>query len=167
MAYGVHLQTRLLDRKFSSLPDEARGTVDWLSIEMCWHALPSQINFYVTGQKMWTPKRPLAEIMLDYCRAVYGPPNAEAIRQAFETVEAGQRDTRVYGVYIPHGDKLPVVRGTPAFRARAEGALAGLSTVELPADRRPNFPVMGSPAEDLAWLREQLESHLKEAQGAP
>jgi hypothetical protein len=162
MNFGAHLQSRVLDKYFSSLPADAAGTVDWLSIEMCFHALPSQINLYVAGQKMWTPQRALGEILLDYCRSVYGPQNAKAVRLAYETVEAGQKDVKIYGVFIPESDRFPVVRGTPQFRVQAEEALAAIQTVVLSPDWQPNFPVVGSPAEDIKWLREQLETHLKE-----
>jgi hypothetical protein len=161
MVYGIYLQLRALDKYFTSLPDDAAGTVDWLSIEMCYHGLPSQINYFVAGQKMWTPKRPIDEIVLDYCRSVYGLPNAEAMRLAFQTVDAGQKDTKIYGVYIPHSDKLPVVRNTPEFRAQAKAALAAINSVRLAPDRLPNFPVVASPAEDIKWLHAQLEALTK------
>jgi hypothetical protein len=107
----------------------------------------------------------LREIVLDYCRSVYGPPNAEAMCLAFETVDAGQKDTKIYGVYIPHSEKSPVVRDIPEFRAKAEAALTALNTVKLAPDWRPNFPVMGALADDVKWLREQLQAHVKQQPG--
>ena len=53
MIYGSYLYSRSIDKYFSGLPAKAGEQVDWLSIEMCFHGLPSKLNLYVTGQN-WT-----------------------------------------------------------------------------------------------------------------
>ncbi|MFA5858908.1 MAG: hypothetical protein WC955_07560, partial [Elusimicrobiota bacterium] len=63
MTYGSHLYAKTLDKYFAELPELANELVDWISLEQCFHALPSQINLYIVGRKMWEPKAPLAEIM--------------------------------------------------------------------------------------------------------
>ena len=156
MIYGSHLYPRTLDHYFSQLPPRAGEVVDWISLEMCFHTLPSEINLYVTGQKMWDPKRPLTEILLDYCGAVYGEAHAEIMRQAFETVEAGQKEVR-YGMVA--NDQYPVVLGTPAFKAKVDKVLAAMERVKLPAGWQPNFPVVGTPQDDIDSLRASLRSY--------
>lgn len=165
MVYGSHLQGRVLDKYFSALPREASELVDWLSIELCFHALPSEINLYIAGRKMWEPARPLSEIMLDYCRSVYGPVNASAMHLAYKVAEEGQVDVKTYGFFIPHSDRFPDVRGTPAFRKRLEQALAAIERIKLPDDWRANFPTVAQPGEDVQSLRDTLTKLWKESGG--
>jgi HEAT repeat protein len=160
MTFGSHLVGRHMDEKYyGKLPEAASRETEWLCTELTHHRLPSEIDLYLSAQKMWNPKRPMAGIMLDYCRAVYGPANAAAMRLVYETVEAGQ------GPYIHQGEyNYPKVLGTPEFTAKAKQALAALDGVKLPAGWRPNFAPMATPAEHIASLRKSLEAHI---QGKP
>jgi hypothetical protein len=169
-----HFRTQQLDRYFSSPlgnheapPDwrfwfgtsrEMSRDVDWLSLELCWHALPSEISLYVGGQKMWDPKRPVREITLDWCRAVFGPPNAETMREVYETVEVGRAPDQPAKLYKHRKDLLPEVVRTPEFGRRAEAALAALRAVRLPQGWKPNFPVMGTPQGHLDMLASELRA---------
>ena len=161
MNFASHLEGRILEKYFSALPEQAAEDVDWLSLELCFHAMPSEINLFIAGQKMWTPKRPLKAIALDYCRSVYGPRNAEAMQLVYETVEEGQKDYKYYGMFIPTSDKLPPALGTPEFKARAEKALGALKGVQIPEGWKPNFPVVGDPQEDIESLRRSLEAFVQ------
>jgi hypothetical protein len=169
-----HFRTQQLDRYFSSPlgnheapPDwrfwlgtsrEMSAALDWMSLDLCFHGLPSEINLYVGGQKMWEPKRPLREITLDWCRAVFGPPNAEVMREVYETVEVGRSPDQPAKLYKHRKDLLPEIVKTPEFGRRAEAALAALRAVRLPQGWKPNFPVMGTPQGHLDMLASELRA---------
>jgi hypothetical protein len=148
-----HIYVKTLDKYFSELPTRAGELVDWISLELCFHGLPSEINLFVTGRKMWEPKTPTRDLVLEYCSAVYGPANAEAMRRAYETVEEGQKEVR-YGMVAK--DKYPVVLGTAEFKAKVDAVLAALETVKLPPAWRPNFAMVGTPQDDIDSLRASL-----------
>jgi len=155
MVYASHIYTRTLDRYYSALPPEAGQQTEWLSIAKCFHGLPSDINLYVGGQKMWTPKRSLKEIVRDYCSALYGPENAAVMQRAYETVEEGQYDHR-YGMVKK--DRYPTVHGTPAYTARAKAVLVELEKVKLPAGWKPNFTTTVPPNDYLESLKTSLRT---------
>jgi lysophospholipase L1-like esterase len=155
MTYGSHLYSKTLDQYFSSLPPEASQQVDWLSLELCFHGLPSQINLYIVGRKMWDPKANLHDIMRDYCAAVYGPENAATMVKVYETVEAGQKEVR-YGM-VQH-DRYPIVLGTPEFKAKVDQLLPELLKVELPKGWIANFPFVNDPQSDIDHLTKDLKA---------
>ena len=72
MELDVYLAMRRLDKYYTTLPDRASKDIRALSTELCFHGWPSIINAYVTAQKMWSPKRPLAEIEREFCAATFG-----------------------------------------------------------------------------------------------
>lgn len=154
MTYGSHLYTKTLDQYFSALPENAGEQVDWISSELCFHALPSRINLYVVGRKMWEPRAALADLTLDYCRSMYGPANADILRMVYETVEEGQTEVR-YGMV--QQDRYPVARGTAEFREKAQKALKALRGVRLPPQWKPNFTGVASPQQDIDHLLKALE----------
>ena len=158
MRYASHLESRILDKYFSALPSDAGDMIDWISMELCFHTLPSEINLYIAGQKMWEPKRSIKEIMLDYCRAVYGAANAEIMREVYETVDLGQKDYKRYGVFIPPSDRFPDVHKSTEFRSKARQSLAKLEKVRFPAGWKPNFAVVSTPEDDVHSLRNSLEA---------
>jgi hypothetical protein len=158
MTYGSHLYGRTMDTYFSALPPRAGEVVDWLSIELCFHGLPSEINLYVAGQKMWDPKRRLKDIVLDYCAAVYGPANAEVMQRAYETVEEGQKEVR-YGMV--QKDRYPQVLGAEEFTRKSKQVLADMEKVQLPVGWKPNFATVVPPADDLESLRKFLQAFVQ------
>ena len=119
---GDWLYTRVLDKYFSSLPAEAGTQVDWISIEKVFHGKVSRINQFVAGQKMWDPKRPLREIMMDYCGAMYGQRFAAVMCDAMECEEAA-REQVTEGDKIPESDRFPEMWNDAAFAKRLDRVL--------------------------------------------
>ena len=154
MTPGEHLRSRILDKYFSSLPSEVSNKVDWISLEKIFHGGESRINQFITGQKMWNPYRSLREIMMDYCRSVYGPQYAEVICDAYECAEAVQVQY-ILGT-IPEFDRFPSVEGNIEFLNRVSKILLELKKVQLPDDWQPNIPDVGNPKEDIRILIERL-----------
>ena len=160
MNYSSHILTRTIHKYYSALPSEASRLVDWISIELCFHTLPSQVNLYIGGQMMCDPTRPLDQIMFDYCRSVYGVANARTMTEVYKVVEMGQREYR-YGMV--QGDRYPKVHGTPEFTEEARRVLAKLKQVELSAEWQPNFPTVSDPRDDIKSLQRSLEAFVRGA----
>ena len=154
-AGGDWLHTRVLDKYFSSLPAEAGNQLDWISIEKCYHGGLSRINQFVAGQKMWTPKKPLGEIMLDYCGAMYGERFAPVMCDAFECAEAVQEQV-TEGHCIPESDHFPEMWNNAEYARRLDRTLTALKTVKLPQGWKSNLPDVGSAADDVQALQERL-----------
>jgi hypothetical protein len=143
MTCGSHLwRYPRLVAAFDRLPEEASEKVDWMSVEKCWHALPSDVNLYIAGRKMWEPRRPLDEILTDYLRSVYGEAHVKAVRFVYDTVAGGR---------IQPALKVVVKRKADALKA-----LGLLESVKLPTWWRPNFPTMDTPHGYLMNLRSEL-----------
>lgn len=159
MTPGEHLKTRVLDKYFSSLPSDVSDKVDWLSVEKCFHGGESRINQYVSGQKMWNPQRPLRDIMMDYCRAVYGSLYAEIMCDAYECAEAMQ--VQYIRGNIPESDAFPSVEGNSAFATRLKEVLSKLKEVRLPEGWKPNIPDVGDPNEDVKVLIKRLSDNIE------
>ncbi|MDM8339112.1 hypothetical protein [Mediterranea massiliensis] len=160
MTPGEHLKTRVLDKYFSSLPSDVSDKVDWLSVEKCFHGGESRINQYVSGQKMWNPYRPLREIMMDYCRAVYGPLYAEIMCDAYECAEAMQ--VQYVRGNIPKSDLFPSVEGNIDFSNRVQEVLLELKKIQIPEDWQPNIPDIGDPKKDIKTLIQRLSNPIGE-----
>ena len=154
-AAGDWLHTRVLDKYFSSLPAEAGNQVDWISIEKCYHGGLSRINQFVTGQKMWTPKKPLRGIMLDYCGAMYGERFAPVMCDAFECAEAVQEQV-TEGHCIPESDHFPEMWNNAEYAQRLGRTLTALKKIKLPQGWKSNLPDVGSAADDVQTLQERL-----------
>ena len=165
MLDDLWLCMRILDRKFSALPDAASAEVRSFSIEHCFHGWPQIINLYVAGQKMWNPRRPLGVIEREFCAAAFGPDNADAMTAVYEACEAGNVNERGYGEFRdPATDRLPEVLGTPEYARQARAALAKLETVKLPDGWIPNFTLPVTPQSfiDMLGARLRLLAHLSE-----
>ena len=148
---GDYLRTRLLDKYFSSLlPPDVSTKVDWISVEKVHHGNLSRINQFIAGQKMWNPKQPLREIMMDYCRSMYGPVHASTVCDAIECAEA--KGPQKFTKTNPPSDEFPDVTGDAAFSNRLDQVWVELQKVQLPADWKPNFPDVGSVRNDIKEL---------------
>ena len=158
MNYSSHILTRTIHKYYSALPPEASRMVDWISIELCFHTLPSQVNLYVGGQMMCDPKRSLDQIMFDYCHSVYGVANAQTMTEVYKVVEMGQKEYR-YGMV--KRDRYPKVHSTPEFTGEAKSVLGKLERVELPVEWQPNFPTVSDPRDDIKSLRQSLEAFVR------
>lgn len=93
-----------------------------------------------------------------YCRAVYGPPNADTMVAVYTAVEEGQEDFKYYGYFIPESDRFPRVIDTAAYQQKAATALERLRQVQLPEGWQANFPVLATPREYIDSLRISLEA---------
>ena len=156
MATDCTFQMQLLDRYFTSLPAKASEHVDWISVERCFHGMPSDINLWVAGRKMTEPYRPLNEIIREFCEAVFGGGNAETAQSAFELSEAGQFDQRIYGYFIPEADRYPKLLDGELFRNQAKDMIARLEKVSI-NDGAAEIPHVTSPQWMLEFLKRRLQ----------
>jgi hypothetical protein len=152
---GDLLYTRVIDKYFSSLSQEASAQVDWLSVDKCRHGALSRVNQFVAGQKMWDPMRPLREIMMDYCGAMYGRQLAAVMCNAMECEEQS-REQSTDGSFIPESDRFPEVWNDAAFAKRLDSVLKALREVKLPERWRPNLPDVGDVSYDVKTLQGRL-----------
>lgn len=158
MTYGSKLYTKTLDNYFKSLPEKAGEQVDWISLELCFHGMPSMINLYVVGRKMWNPKTSVSDIILDYCKAMYGESNADAMKFVYETVEEGQKEVR-YGMV--EKDRYPNVRNSTEFQAKVKKALNLIRQVKLDYNWKSNFSEVVLPQDDVKNLYNSLIGFIK------
>lgn len=153
MIFGSKLYTKTLDHYFFKLPEKASEQIDWMSFELCFHGLPSRLNLYVVGRKMWDPSTPLSNIIFDYCNALYGEINAEDMMFVYETVEEGQKEVR-YGMV--EKDRYSTVVNTPDFQRKVDLSLKKLDNIRLSSHWIPNFLNVASPQDDIKNLRSSL-----------
>jgi len=153
MATDCSFCMKLLDKYFSSLPHDAGQYVDWISMERCWHGMPSDINLWVAGQKLVNPYRKLEEIEEEFCTAVFGKAGPAVLR-AFQACEEGQVDQRIYGVFIPETDRYPALTSSLEFEKKGQDALR-----EIKGLRRsfsPDIPLVTRPEAMVAFLENRL-----------
>ena len=153
MTYGSNIYTKTLDKYYTDLPEEASVQVDWISSELCFHGLPSRINMYVVGRKMWNPKTPLENILYDYCKAMYGEPNADNMKFIYETVEEGQKEVR-YGMV--EKDRYANVLETLEFQEKVDLALKKIDEVRISPHWISNFSDIASVHDDIINLKTSL-----------
>ncbi|MFB3905666.1 MAG: twin-arginine translocation signal domain-containing protein [Acidobacteriota bacterium] len=155
MAHDCAFCMKVLDKYFSSLPAEASVNVDWISMERCWHGMPSDINLWVAGQKLIDPFKPLQKIEEDFCTAVFGRAGPAAL-QAYHACEDGQVDQRIYGYFIPETDRYPALTATPEFEKQAREALRALESVSTPLTT-PQIPLVTQPEDMVVFLKNRLK----------
>jgi hypothetical protein len=129
---------RRLDKYYQTLPDEASTQVRALSTELCFQGWPQIINAYVSAQKMWSPHRDLHQIEREFCAAVYGNKNADAVMQVYTAAEHYVHSDR-FSAFIPETDCLPLVFGSHAYNQELRTALNAGKGVEFEPDLLPKF----------------------------
>lgn len=130
LALDMGLFMRRLDHYYSSLPRAASRKVRAISTEINFSGWPQIINAYVSGQKMWSPQRKLADIEREFCAGVFGDKNAEAMVAIYQACESYVHPDR-YLWFIPSTDCLPEVFGTPEYNRQLRKALALARKVEI------------------------------------
>jgi len=128
-----------LEKMFGSLPDGAGREVNAISTELCVHGHPNVYNAYISAQKMWSPRRSLVDIQREFCAAVYGEANAEAVMKVYAAAEGMPRPLPM------RIEEAPRVFGTAAFNKQVRESLAAGSRVVIPADYRPRLTCITSP----------------------
>jgi hypothetical protein len=115
------------------------------------------INSYVGAQKLWNPRRPLAEIEREFCIAGFGPMNADAVMDLYKVCENG----------VLHPLPRPDDFGTPAYNARLAGVIERAKTIRIPRAWKPNFafPVPAQTLVDRLVARTRLLLAVSKAQG--
>lgn len=129
---NLWIMRNTIEDVFGSLPDSARELVRSHTVELCFHGWPNLINTYSAAQKMWNPRRSLDEIELEFCRAVYGPDNAESMQSLYHA--CGHSSFAA----IPQ----PPDFGTSGYNDRLRSILADADSIDWPADWKPNFSLM-------------------------
>lgn len=130
MACDMTLNMTMIDRYYSALPERVSREVRAINSEVCFHALPSIINAYVAAQKMWNPRRSLAEIEREFCAAVFGEANAEAMVAVYRASEKYGHSDRCWA-YRPETDCPPDVLGTAAYNRELRHAIEMGETVKV------------------------------------
>lgn len=151
------LTMRSVDKMLGAYPDKVRHQVRSQALELTFHGWPQVINSYVGAQKLWNPRKPLAEIEREFCIAGFGPANAEAVLDLYKACENGVLDP------------LPRPRdfGTPAYHAKLARVIERAQTIKIPAGWKPNFafPVPVPTLVDMLVARARLILAVSEAQG--
>ncbi len=137
----------LMGEYFNGLPDSARQLA-WHNIERNHHGLANDVNYYIAGKLMWDPKADVDKLLKKYCQLVFSPANANAVAEAFNTIESSRDIER----YVSNSMVSHPVAGTK----RAKAALAGIERIKLPAGHRSRLPSVTSPQEQLDELRDTL-----------
>jgi hypothetical protein len=153
MAHDCAFCMKVIDKYFSSLPADAGQQIDWISMERCWHGMPSDINLWVAGQKLVDPFKPLQQIEEEFCTTVFGT-SGPAVLGAFHACEDGQVDQRIYGVYIPESDRYPALTAGPEFEKQARGVLRQLESVH--GSFSPRIPLVTRPEQMVSFLHDRL-----------
>jgi len=99
----------------------------------------------VAAQKMWSPKRSLAEIEREFCSATFGEANADAMLALYTVCEQYVHPDRYYG-FIPPSDCLPEVIGTPAYNKALRDAIAASKGIVIAAKSAYRFTSATEPA---------------------
>ncbi len=154
MATDCTFGMKVMDKHFSSLPAGASRDVDWISMERCWHGMPSDINLWVAGQKMLDPYKSLENIEREFCSLVFGS-HAEALLRAFRTCEDGQVDLRIYGYFIPESERYPALTGSAEFQKQAPQAVRELEGIRGPFS--PKIPLVTRPEDMVVFLKNRLQ----------
>jgi hypothetical protein len=132
---------------FHGLPDSARQ-LSWHNIERNHHGLANDVNYYIAGKLMWDPKTDVDAALKKYCALVFGAANADAVAEAFNTIEACRDVERFVS-----DDTI----AQPAAAARrAQAALDALMKIDLPENHRSRLPSVTSLSEMLEQLRGTL-----------
>jgi hypothetical protein len=132
---------------FRNLPDSARQLA-WHNIERNHHGLANDVNYYIAGKLMWDPKTDVDAALKKYCALVFGAANADAVAEAFNTIEACRDVERfVSDETIAH---------PAAAASRARSALNALTNIHLPPSHHSRLPSVTPPSEMLAQLRDTL-----------
>jgi len=138
MELDLTLLMRRLDKYYLSLPEEASTQVRALSTELNFQGWPQLINAYVSAQKMWSPQRDLQEIQREFCAAVYGDKNADAMITVYAAAEKYVHPDR-FAYFVPETDCLPVVFGIAAYNQELRAALDAGKGVKFDPSRSPKF----------------------------
>lgn len=144
-----------IDKILSALPDRARNDIRSYTIELTFHGWPQIINSYVAAQKLWNPKSRLDQSEHEFCTAVFGPTNADAMLDVYRACENGWTST------IPS----PPDFGTATYNERLRTVFAKSEKVRLSAGWKPNFtlPVPAQKYVDMLNARLQLILAVSEA----
>ena len=154
----MNLSMRKLDKYFVSLPQQASDQIHAISTEICFQGLPHIINAYVTAQKMWNPQRPLEQIEREFCAAMFGQANADAMLKVYQACESYVHPQN-YGIkwwFIPQTDCLPIVFGTADYNNQLRQTQAAANTVTLPQNFKPNFTTPATPQDLKTYLFRNL-----------
>ncbi len=146
-----------VDKMLGAYPDKARDQVRSHTLELTSHGWPHVINSYVGAQKLWNPRKPLAEIEREFCVAGFGPANAEAVLDLYHVCENG----------VLHLLPRPSDFGTPAYNAKLARVVERAKTIKIHGGWKPNFafPVSAQSLVDRLVARARLLLALSKAQG--
>lgn len=155
MRLDMHLLMRRLDKYYSSLPDCASRQVRAVSTEICFQGWPQIMNAYVSAQKMWDPQRNLTEIENEFCGALFGEKNKEAMREVYQVCEKYVHPEDYYG-FIPETDCLPIVFGTSEYNREVIHALDAGHKVSLDCHNLPKMTTTANPQALKDYLMSEL-----------
>jgi hypothetical protein len=137
----------LVGNYFHDLPESA-SQLAWHNIERNHHGIANDVNYYVAGKLMWDPKADVDALVKKYCQLVFGAANAEAVAEAFNTIEASR--------HIEQFVSDAVIAHPADAERRARAALEALLRIKLPDGHRSRLPSVVSPQEMLGELRATL-----------
>lgn len=163
MMVTLTVNVTTVDEFYRDLPDEAGERIRWQTIELCYHGWPQIINSYVGAQKMWNPRRPVEEIVREFCVAGFGPNNAQAVAELYRICEIGWD----YDVWMKPYEYVPMRTqlGDPQANKRMRQALEAAEAIRFPDGWQPNFafPVPVEKYVEMLTARVRLTLALSEA----
>jgi len=141
-------------REMWALTDGASQQIRALSTEINFCGWPQIINAYVSGQKMWDPRRNLEEIEREFCAGTFGDKNVESMLKIYQACESAQFG-KDFCANIPPSDALPVVFGTSDYNRQLREALTAADTVKLDSTP-PRLTTPTSPKDYFDYLCRHL-----------
>jgi len=163
---ALHVQTKVLQNYFRSMPPETTDTVVWHTVDDCCSGL-NMHNLFVAGRLMQDPSMEAQALLREYAEGFFGASAAPALVRALEAIEHARCRSLRYSLKVgdPHeglheeelrADELPADWADEGL-AKAGSALKGVASLVLPAGHRAAWPMTLEPQEFL----QELVAHLK------